>query len=357
MLPVLFTIPAAAMKVVAIGILLFLVVSRAIAFRAQMKAQGKPVGIGEALLDDKWTIAVLVAVLVVLWRAGFLDQDLPLHSYGVMLMGGFLVAIHLAQREARRQGLEWERVGDLAFYVLVAALLGSRIYFILVNWDDYFGAETWLTTTRFGRIPRVLSIFEGGLVFYGGFIGATAVSFWYMRKHGMGFLRYADVLIPSVAIGHFFGRIGCFAAGCCWGEVAHGHWPWLARFGPASLAYQSFAERPNKAELLTPDNATTLPLHPTQLYESVGELALFILLVTWIRPHKRFHGQVLASWLMLYAVLRWVVESFRGDTERGVVLGLGVGQWTSIVIFAIGLAIWLLRRPRAKAAGAAPAAA
>ncbi len=137
------------------------------------------------------------------------------------------------------------------------------------------------------------------------------------------------------------GRLGCFAAGCCWGDVAHGHLPWAARFPPASLAYQTLAGRENPAAYIAADRLTTLPLHPVQLYESFGELAIFLVLVLVVRPRKRFHGQVLATWLLLYAILRTVSELFRGDVERGVVAGLGVGQWTSLAIFAVGVAMWV----------------
>jgi phosphatidylglycerol:prolipoprotein diacylglycerol transferase len=271
---------------------------------------------------------------------------LPLHSYGLLIASAFLVGIWLAQREARRRGQDPERLADLAFWILVAALVGSRVYYILVNWGDYFGARA-LVATPFGRIPRLLAIWEGGLVFYGGFIGAALTAWWYLRRHRMAFLPHADTLIPSVAFGHFLGRLGCFAAGCCWGEVAHGHLPWATSFPPASLAYQTFAARARPEVYLAADRASTLPLHPVQLYEAFGELALFLVLVLLVRPRKRFHGQVLATWLLLYAVLRTAVELFRGDVERGVVAGLGVGQWTSLVIFAVGATIWArARKPR-----------
>jgi phosphatidylglycerol:prolipoprotein diacylglycerol transferase len=140
------------------------------------------------------------------------------------------------------------------------------------------------------------------------------------------------------------GRLGCFAAGCCWGGVAHGHLPWAAKFPPASLAYQTLATRENPAAYIAADRLTTLPLHPVQLYESFGELAIFLLLVLVVRPRKRFHGQVLAAWLLVYAILRTLSELYRGDVERGVVWGLGVGQWTSLVIFAAGAAVWAIAR-------------
>jgi phosphatidylglycerol:prolipoprotein diacylglycerol transferase len=113
--------------------------------------------------------------------------------------------------------------------------------------------------------------------------------------------------------------------------------------------------RPDPSAYIAADRLTTLPLHPVQLYESFGELAIFLVLVLAVRPRKRFHGQVLSAWLLLYAILRTVVEVFRGDVERGVVAGLGVGQWTSLVIFGAGVALWATAR-RASPATAVPVA-
>ena len=350
MLPVLFTVslPAGVAKPLACAVVLLIALARAWAFRRRAAADGAGVGFGEALWDDRWTLGALAVALAALWRAGILDGPiaLPVHSYGVMIATGFVVAIALAQREARRRGQDTERIGDLAFWVIVAALAGSRLYFIAVNLGDYLGERAFVFVGGI-RIPRMLVVWEGGLVFYGGFIAAALTTWWYLRRHRMSFLPYADTLIPSVAVGHFFGRLGCFAAGCCWGSVSHAHLPWLAKFPPRSLAYQAFAQRPNAADLLAADRLTTLPVHPTQLYESFGELGLFALLVLVVRPRKRFDGQVLATWLMAYAVLRSVVELFRGDVERGVVAGLGVGQWTSILIFAAGAIVFAVGRRRA----------
>ncbi len=343
MLPVLFTltIPAWLARPAVVAFAVLLAVLRALGWVRRERREGRPASLLGALRDDAWVIAGLAAGAAALWRSGLLDRtvSLPLHTYGLLIATGFIVGIWLAQREARRVGQDPERIADLAFWILVAALVGSRIYFILVNWGDYFGPGAFLVATPLGRIPRVLAFWEGGLVFYGGFIAAALTAWLYMRRHGMSFLAHADTLIPSVAIGHFFGRLGCFSAGCCWGEVAHDKLPWLASFPPQSLAYQTFAGRADPDAFLTADRTATLPLHPTQLYESFGELGLFLLLVLWVRPHKRFHGQVLAVWLMLYSVLRSTVESFRGDVERGMVAGLGVGTWTSMLIFAAGAAL------------------
>ena len=358
MLPVLFTIviPAMLAKPVVVAVLLLLVGGRAFAAWHHARKAGEPISPLRALQDDLVVTGILVAVAGLAWAKGLLDAELrlPLHAYGLLIATGFVTGIWLAQREARRRGQDAERLADLAFWILVAAFVGSRVYFVLVNWGDYFGPGRFMASTPVGRIPRVLAIWEGGLVFYGGLIGATLVAWGYMRKHRLPFLAYSDTMIPSVAIGHFFGRLGCFCAGCCWGDVAHGHLPWAAHFPPESLAYQTFAGRPDPSAFLAADRLHTLPLHQTQLYESFGELGLFVLLVLWVRPRKRFHGEVLATWMLLYAILRSTVESFRGDVERGLVLGLGVGTWTSLVIFGIGAAIYVngLRRRQAVAAAA-----
>jgi phosphatidylglycerol:prolipoprotein diacylglycerol transferase len=356
MLPVLFhlVVPAGLGKPLAVAIGVLVAALRAWGYVRRARREGERATIGEALRDDAFVIAALALAAGALWRAGLLDGELrlPLHSYGLLIASAFMIGIWLAQREARRRGQDPERIADLSFWILVAALVGSRVYFILVNWGDYFGPGRALVSTPLGRIPRLLAVWEGGLVFYGGFIGAALTAWGYLRRHRMAFLPHADTLIPSVAFGHFLGRLGCFGAGCCWGEVAHGHLPWAARFPPASLAYQTFASRPHPEAFLAADRLTTLPLHPVQLYEAFGELALFLVLVFVVRPRKRFHGQVLATWLILYAVLRTTVELFRGDVERGVVAGLGVGQWTSLAILAVGAAVWA-RAPRRRAADAA----
>jgi phosphatidylglycerol---prolipoprotein diacylglyceryl transferase len=357
MLPVLFRIvvPAGWGKPLAVLLFLVIAVGRAVAAVRRARREGHPLGFGQALKDDAWVLVLLAAAVGALWRGGILDEAirLPLHTYGLLIATGFLVGIGLAQREARRRGQDPEAIADLAFWILVAALVGSRIYFIFVNWGDYFGPGRLLAETPIGRIPRILAFWEGGLVFYGGFIGAALTAFFYMRRHGMPFLPYADTLIPSLALGHFFGRLGCFGAGCCWGGLADPHLPWSVRFPEVSLAFQTLRDRVDPSRFIA--GASTVPLHPTQLYESFGELALVLVLVLWVRPRKRFHGQVLAAWLLLYAVLRTTVEAFRGDVERGVVRGLGVGQWTSMVIFAAGAALWLrFGRRREPPAVAAP---
>jgi phosphatidylglycerol:prolipoprotein diacylglycerol transferase len=338
MLPVLFAIviPAGLVKPAAVLAVLLVVLALAFAWRRRSARDGHPVSWGSALGDDGVVSVVLVVALGVLWRAGLLDADLlvPLDTYGLLIATGFITGIWLAQREGRRRGQDPERIADLTFWILVAALVGSRVYFILVNWRDYFEPGTFLVATSFGRIPRVLAIWEGGLVFYGGFIGAVLVAWFYMRRHGMNFLAHADTLIPSVALGHFFGRLGCFAAGCCYGRETHV--PWAAVFrDPATLAPRD------------------LPIHPTQLYASLDGVVLFVALILLQRV-KRFDGQIFSAFLIGYALLRYLVEEpFRADARGATVEGFSVSVATGVPVLLVGLALMIFLGWRARSARAA----
>ena len=292
------------------------------------------------------TAAVLYGAVRLLGQQDILHLErplaIPLHTYGVLVAGGFLVAMVLAARGAERMGLSREKVMDLSFGILVAAMIGSRLLFIIVNWGEY--AQ---------NVAGIFEFWKGGLVFYGGFVGAVLFSAFYMRRHEMDFFAYADVMAPTVAIGQALGRLGCFSAGCCWGGACDAHYWFAARFPPESLAYQSQAA----SHLIAAGAPTTIPIHPTQLYEALG-CALLFLFLTLFRARKRFNGELLALYLMLYAPLRGLVETFRGDEERGRVLNF-LGGWArhawwnlstseliSIGIFAAGVAIYVTRSRR-----------
>ncbi len=129
-------------------------------------------------------------------------DSFTLHTYGVLLASGFFIALILARREARRAGIDPTLVMDLAFYLLLAALIGSRLFYVLTHLGEF--RESPMDAVRFWR---------GGLVFYGGLILAFAVGLWYVRKHRLNFGGMADLMAPSIAIGQAVGRLGCFAAG------------------------------------------------------------------------------------------------------------------------------------------------
>jgi phosphatidylglycerol:prolipoprotein diacylglycerol transferase len=329
-------------------------------------------------------------------------EGFPLHTYGLMLMGGFAAAILVAARLAEREwgGTEGARrhndIMDLAVWVVIGGIVGSKILFILVTPKDF------LTALGSGSLWKILGALGGGFVFYGGLIGATFAVWWFCRERKIPFLRFADVIAPTVALGQAFGRLGCFAAGCCWGKPASLHLPWAVRFPGASRALDLFGHSTSGAiawdsqsqELRrwvvestgqvfdhpvpgairisewVARHGTTLPIHPTQLYESLAQLLLFVLLMI-ARRYRRFHGQIFALYLIGYSIIRTTVELFRGDFERGTLhkvidavpldawWNISISQGISLVMFALGVTL-LFRRASARrglpsASGAQPA--
>ena len=338
----------------------------------------------------------LLGLYYVLPATSFLGrkgEGIPIHTYGLLLAGGFIGAVSLSARLAER---EWpgeegvrkrDQVLDLSFWVLVSAIVGSRVLFIIVNWKEH-AAE-----------PSKIFELGGGLVFYGGLIGAMIASLVYAHRNNIDFFRLADVAMPTISLGQALGRLGCFSAGCCWGSITPKgfrfgvHFPGMSEAktifgqlsGTSALAYQSQSASTETrwvveatgqvyhqavpgavriSEWVT-QHGHTLPIHPTQLYESVGQFALFVFLLV-MRRYRRFHGQILGMWLMLYAILRSTVELFRGDIERGTLHGLlsdlnlpslaqrvpleawyniSISQFISLCMFSLG-AVILVRRGR-----------
>ena len=275
-----------------------------------------------------WTGMYLVLRAMV-WAAGP-GYRFELHTYGVMIALGFILGIYVALRQAKREGVDPNNVLDLSFWILISSMIGSRGLYILVNLDEYLAEPVFF-----------LKIWQGGLVFYGGVLGALIAGWTYCRRERLSFLRITDLFIPSVALGHFCGRLGCFSAGCC-----HGRPTGLLHYGAIFEAHGTVVAK---------NRLLGVPLHPTQLYESLGELLIFALLL-WIRPRKRSHGQLLVAWLFAYPSWRFFTEMFRADDERGMLLRvdlfgdarpelLSTSQIVSLGLLTAGVLLFLsLRR-------------
>ncbi len=228
---------------------------------------------------------------------------IPIRLYGLMIGIGFLLGITLASRRAQKEGLNPERILDMGVYLLLAAIVGSRALYVLTTLHEF--ADNPLD---------VFAIWKGGLVFYGGLLAAVPTGIWYVKKHKLPVWQTADIMAPSIALGHAFGRLGCFFAGCCYGAPCTG--PFCITFNdPHSLA------------------PLGTPLFPTQLMESGGEFIIFGLLLA-LRDRKRFHGWIFGLYLILYAVLRFLLEFFRGDAVRGVYFG-GLISTSQIIAIAV----------------------
>lgn len=245
-----------------------------------------------------------------------------LPSYGVAMALGFLAAILLGTRMAERQGISVNRMLDLFFWMLASSVLGSRLLYVLVNFDDFAricagpaGVDPRSTGRQIYDCTGALHIWEGGFVYFGGLVAAVAVSVWYTRRHKMDFFRVADLAVPLIALGHFFGRMGCFAAGCCYGKPTTSVLG--VSFPVGSLAHLELL----RDHVISIGAAGTPPLHPTQLYEALAELLLFGALLLW-SAHKRYHGQLLVIYLLVYPVVRAAIELWRGDPSRGYLIKL-----------------------------------
>jgi phosphatidylglycerol---prolipoprotein diacylglyceryl transferase len=243
-----------------------------------------------------------------------------LYTYGVLVALGFLSALWMAGRLARRDGLKPENVTNLGIYCALAALAGAKVMLILVDWSYYLHHA--------GEIFSFATLQAGG-VFYGGLIGALAVAWWYLRRTRLPALRTADVFAPGIALGHGIGRLGCFMAGCCWGVECH--LPWAVTF--TSPVAQELVGVP-----------LDRPLHPTQLYESAAEFIIFAILYRRIgEPHRP--GAIISLYLMLYSAARFVVEFFRFHDQGNLWGGpLDTSQWISMVLFALGAAYFVRQR-------------
>jgi phosphatidylglycerol:prolipoprotein diacylglycerol transferase len=237
-----------------------------------------------------------------------------IHWYGVMVALAFALGLWTASRRGLRSGFAPEKILDLGPWLIIGGLLGARIFYVTEYWREEFADKPF---------QEVFMIQHGGLVFYGGFMGAALGCIIYARWKKLPFWRLADVIAPSIALGSVFGRVGCLLNGCCYGRVCT--LPWAIHF---------------------PDDHEThgLALHPTQIYDSLLNLVLYLALA-WLYRRKKFDGQILATFLMSYAVTRSFVEHFRGDySAEHIHAGLTPAHLVSIGIFTAGVVLFLWRR-------------
>lgn len=238
-----------------------------------------------------------------------------------MMALAFSVGLWTASRRGIKDNIAPEKIMDIGPWLILGTIVGARIWYVVTFWSEQFAGQP---------IAEVFKVWRGGLVFYGGLIGATLAGAAYLWIKKLPVWKFADILAPSIALGYVFGRIGCLLNGCCYGRECH--LPWAIRFPKG------------------PDLPTT-PVHPTQIYDSLLNLG-FYLLLAWMYRRKKFDGQVFGAYLIGYSLLRSFVEIFRGDYP---VYQHYLGGWAtpaqlvSIGILAAGLLLLLtLPRPQAK---------
>ncbi|MEP7353328.1 MAG: prolipoprotein diacylglyceryl transferase [Acidobacteriota bacterium] len=255
-----------------------------------------------------------------------------LPTYGVLVALGFLAGLAVTVKLSRRAGLNPERMTNLAVYIALAGMLGAKLFMIAFDWKEYAAHPASIFSTE---TMQAAGVFQGGLIL------ALITAFLYMRKQAMPILASSDTFAPGVAIGHAIGRLGCFAAGCCWGTECD--LPWAVTF-----------HRP-EAWALT-GVPLERPLHPAQLYESFAELLIFgYLWKRYNQPHPA--GQILGEFLVISSIARFGIEFFRFH-EQGLPFGLplSITQWIALGLALVGVAVLVHVRKNGHDAPRQPAA-
>lgn len=266
---------------------------------------------------------------------------IKLHSYGLMLATAFLVGVALVRREGKKAGIDAEMIADLAFWTLLVGLLGSRIAHILLyprlyEWNDPLG---WIAFWR------------GGLVFQGALLAIPFV-YWYLRRKNVDFWTFADIAVCYIPLGHAIGRLGCFLNGCCYGKRSEVWWAIPFRRVPFDLSKEPVGSPPyldhcERFGLSYWEDKWSYPIHPTQLYSVIGLLLIFGLLMVLRKRRSLFRGFVLPTYMMLYGVMRFIVEFFRGDHNPTHFGGnLSDQQVFSILLAVIGVGFFFYLRHR-----------
>jgi phosphatidylglycerol:prolipoprotein diacylglycerol transferase len=246
-----------------------------------------------------------------------------IHTYGLMLAIAFLVGIWWVTREGKKQDIPPEKVMDLGLWVLIAAVVGARIAYVLPHWNEFAA-----------RPLSVVAVWEGGLTFYGGVLLAVPVGFFYMWKNQMPIWRTADLVAPAFALGVFFGRIGCLLNGCCFGLPTK--LPWGISFPENCPASYQF------------DGAR---IHPSQAYESLAGLAIFGLLLL-VKRKKRADGALFFIFVLSYNLWRFASDFWRYYDPQSTVawgrLEISQSQIMSLALGVLSLVFLAVLKARSK---------
>ncbi len=244
-----------------------------------------------------------------------------IYSYGFFIAIGYLSAISIGVWLGKKRGMDPAKLVDLGFYLLLLGFVGARLLFVITRLDYFMEHPI-----------EIFYIWKGGLVFFGGFLLSFAFCIWYLKRNKMPVFEFTDLGAPAVAIGHAFGRLGCLAAGCCHGKFCE--LPW------AVTLHSSHVQ----------ENLRGMTIHPTQIYASVALFLLTAFLVfMWHR--RKYVGQVSLLYLMLYPIIRSIIEVYRGDSIRGYVIEgwLTTSQFISLLIFLASIGAYFVlinRKPK-----------
>lgn len=240
---------------------------------------------------------------------------LTVHGYGLMIAIGVLAAYGAAAYRGRKRGMDTEPLIDIAIWGVLSGLIGAKLLYCITQYREIFSN------------PRLILDLSDGYVVYGGIITGILAGYLYCKKKGLDFIRYFDLVIPSIPLAQGFGRLGCFLAGCCYGLETNSRFGVI--FPPASFA------------------PSGIKLVPIQLISSGLDFILFLVLVLFARKQKA-SGQVGSLYLILYGIGRFIIEFYRGDLIRGNIGTISTSQFISLFFVAAGIIIFGIRTKSAK---------
>ncbi|HXF03820.1 MAG TPA: prolipoprotein diacylglyceryl transferase [Blastocatellia bacterium] len=261
-----------------------------------------------------------------LFRIPYLE--ITVYTYGVLQATAFLIGLWVAMRHAEQDGMDRARIFNLGVAVIIGSLIGSRLLMVITEWESFRG--NWQALFS-------LQLVQAGGVYYGGFLAGIATALWYARRHALSWWKVADAFAPAVSLGLAIGRLGCFSAGCCWGKPTT-HW-WGVQFPEAARLFVG-----------TP---TAMRLHPTQLYEAAASVLIFLWLLQR-RKTRRFPGQLILLYAIVYGAARFLIEFVRDDW-RGWVGPLSTSQFIAVVTILAATILYLRLKSRPTAVGGSPA--
>jgi phosphatidylglycerol:prolipoprotein diacylglycerol transferase len=243
---------------------------------------------------------------------------LEIHTYGVFIAAAFMVCTYIAIFMGKNEGIEQEILFDFIFYILIFSIIGARVFYVVINYSYYLKHPL-----------AVLKIWEGGLVYYGGLIfGVFSVIFYKKKYPEIKLLHIGDILLTVLPLGQAIGRLGWLSAGCCYGRPCH--LPWAIKFSdPQSLA------------------PVNILLHPTEIYHAIVNFLIFLYLFFIVRKNKKFLGQSVVFYGILYSTGRFFIEFFRGD-PRGHLWIFSTSQIISIFIFFTSIIAFFILKKNSK---------
>ncbi|TES92916.1 MAG: prolipoprotein diacylglyceryl transferase [Candidatus Cloacimonadota bacterium] len=268
-----------------------------------------------------------------MFRTLFHIGSFEIHTYGMMQAIAFFTAIFIATRRAKKEGVDPNIIFDFAIWFLVSLVIGARLWYVIEHIREY-------SANPFD----IFKIWEGGLVFYGGFVGGLFGGLLFLRIRKLSFTKIGDILAPSLAISVSIGRIGCFLNGCCYGRISE-------RYGisfPSRGFPPAYADQ-LKQNLIKPGAAESLPVIPTQLFAVLDNLIIFTILI-FLSRRKPFQGFLIWLFFGLYGLHRFIIDFFRYYEDVAKVLGiLTLSQVTSLVIIILSVsALAILYRSKGK---------